>query len=74
MRAYHQIPTFQAAVQFAHAEGTVPAPDYEYPAEAVAEAQKRMPRWCSAFCLLSIQEDGAIGPSSSLKWLFFLLP
>ena len=92
-RAYHQNPTFQAAVQFARAEGIVPAPesghavraaidealaakesgdsrvilfnlsghghfdmsaydsyfagklqDYEYPAEAVAEAQKRMPQ------------------------------
>ena len=92
-RAYHQIPTFEASVQFARAEGIVPAPesghavraaidealaaknagdsrvilfnlsghghfdmgaydayfsgklqDYEYPAEAVAEAQKRMPQ------------------------------
>jgi tryptophan synthase beta chain len=92
-RAFHQIPTFEAAVQFARAEGIVPAPesghavraaidealkakesgespvilfnlsghghfdmgaydsffagrlqDYEYPAEAVAEAQKRMPQ------------------------------
>jgi tryptophan synthase beta chain len=92
-RAYHQNPTFQAAVEFARAEGIVPAPesghavraaidealaakesgdsrvilfnlsghghfdmsaydsyfagklqDYEYPAEAVAEAQKRMPQ------------------------------
>jgi tryptophan synthase beta chain len=91
-RAYHQNPTFEAAVQFARTEGIVPAPeaghairavidealeakqagesrvilfnlsghghfdmgaydayfagklqDYEYPAEAVAEAQKRMP-------------------------------
>jgi tryptophan synthase beta chain len=92
-RAYHQNPTFQASVQFARAEGIVPAPesghavraaidealaakesgdsrvilfnlsghghfdmsaydsylsgklqDFEYPAEAVAEAQKRMPQ------------------------------
>jgi tryptophan synthase beta chain len=92
-RAFHQIATFEAAVQFARAEGIVPAPesghavravfdealkareagaspvilfnlsghghfdmgaydsyfagrlqDYEYPAEAVAEAQKRMPQ------------------------------
>ncbi|HEV2582124.1 MAG TPA: TrpB-like pyridoxal phosphate-dependent enzyme [Ktedonobacteraceae bacterium] len=92
-RAYHQNPTFQASVQFARAEGIIPAPesghavraaidealaakaagdsrvilfnlsghghfdmsaydsyfsgklqDYEYPAEAVAEAQKRMPQ------------------------------
>ncbi len=90
-RAYHQNPTFQASVQFARAEGIIPAPesghavraaidealdakaagdsrvilfnlsghghfdmsafdsyfagklqDYEYPAEAVAAAQKRM--------------------------------
>ncbi|HLL80155.1 MAG TPA: TrpB-like pyridoxal phosphate-dependent enzyme [Ktedonobacteraceae bacterium] len=92
-RAYHQNATFQASVQFARAEGIIPAPesghavraaidealaakesgdsrvilfnlsghghfdmsaydsyfsgklqDYEYPAEAVAEAQKRMPQ------------------------------
>lgn len=92
-RAYHQINAFEAAIQFARAEGIIPAPesshavraainealeareagqervilfnlsghghfdmgaydsyfsgklqDYEYPAEAVAEAQKRMPR------------------------------
>lgn len=92
-RAYHQNPTFQASVQFARAEGIIPAPesghavraaidealdakaagdsrvilfnlsghghfdmsafdsyfagklqDYEYPAEAVAAAQKRMPQ------------------------------
>src|SRR5947209_5330714 len=92
-RAYHQNPTFQAAVEFARAEGIVPAPesghavraaidealaakeagdsrvilfnlsghghfdmsaydsyfagklqDYEYPAEAVAAAQQRMPQ------------------------------
>jgi len=92
-RAYHQNPTFEAAVQFARTEGIVPAPeaghairavidealeakqagesrvilfnlsghghfdmgaydayfagklqDYEYPAEAVAEAQQRMPQ------------------------------
>jgi tryptophan synthase beta chain len=91
-RAFHQIATFEASVQFARAEGIIPAPeaghavraaidealkareagespvilfnlsghghfdmgaydsyfaghlqDYEYPAEAVAEAQKRMP-------------------------------
>ena len=92
-RAFHQIETFEAAVQFARAEGIVPAPeaghavraaidealkareagespvilfnlsghghfdmgaydsyfagklqDYEYPEEAVADAQKRMPQ------------------------------
>src|SRR5579859_1552910 len=92
-RAFHQIPTFEAAVQFARAEGIVPAPesghavraaidealkakeagespvilfnisghghfdmaaydayfagklqDYEYPVEAVAAAQQRMPQ------------------------------
>ncbi len=92
-RAYHQNATFQASVQFARAEGIIPAPesghavraaidealaakesgdsrvilfnlsghghfdmsaydsyfsgklqDFEYPAEAVAEAQKRMPQ------------------------------
>ena len=92
-RAYHQTSAFEAAIQFARAEGIIPAPesshavraainealeareagqervivfnlsghghfdmgaydsffagklqDYEYPAEAVAEAQKRMPQ------------------------------
>lgn len=92
-RAFHQVATFEAAVQFARAEGIIPAPeaghavraaidealkaresgespvilfnlsghghfdmaaydsylagklqDYEYPAEAVAEAQRRMPQ------------------------------